>query len=379
MHTYYEFFAGGGMARAGLGEGWRCLYANDLDLKKTACYARNWGSQELHVEDVNRVGTEDLPGTADLAWASFPCQDLSLAGVGRGLGGSHSGTFWPFWSLIESLCAERRSPATIVLENVCGALRSHGGRDFAAIAEAVVLAGYRVGALILDAVHFTPQSRPRLFIVAVRSDLEVPKSLVGEAPDKRWHSPALLDAYAGLSPQSMNRWVWWWLPAPAERAISLDELIEESPKRVEWHSKDQTERLLSLMSDINLGKVAAAKKLGKRTVGTVYKRTRRDKNGRRRQRAEVRFDGVAGCLRTPTGGSSRQTVIVVNGETVRTRLLSPREAARLMGLSDDYWLPSNYNEAYHVAGDGLVVPVVRYLAQHLIEPILMFQASADAA
>jgi DNA (cytosine-5)-methyltransferase 1 len=51
-------------------------------------------------------------------------------------------------------------------------------------------------------------------------------------------------------------------------------------------------------------------------------------------------------------------------------LLSPREAARLMGLPDDYMLPQNYNEAYHLAGDGVAVPVVRFLAEHILEPLL---------
>ena len=42
-----------------------------------------------------------------------------------------------------------------------------------------------------------------------------------------------------------------------------------------------------------------------------------------------------------------------------------------MGLSDEYKLPESYNEAYHLAGDGVVVPVVRYLAEHLLEPIVL--------
>ena len=125
-----------------------------------------------------------------------------------------------------------------------------------------------------------------------------------------------------------------------------------------------------MMTALNRKKVEVAKAMDRRTVGTIYKRTRPDGRGGRTQRAEVRFDGVAGCLRTPRGGSSRQTVIVVDGGGVRTRLLSPREAARLMGLSDEYWLPDNYNAAYHVAGDGLVVPVVRHLAEHVLEPLV---------
>ena len=68
------------MARAGLGEGWRCLFANDFDDKKARSYVANWGADHLVVEDVARVRVEALPGEADLVWASFPCQDLSLAG-----------------------------------------------------------------------------------------------------------------------------------------------------------------------------------------------------------------------------------------------------------------------------------------------------------
>jgi len=105
-------------------------------------------------------------------------------------------------------------------------------------------------------------------------------------------------------------------------------------------------------------------------VGGVYRRTRFDENGMKLQRAEVRFDDVAGCLRTPAGGSSRQTILVVDGKSIRSRLLSSRETARLMGLADDYKLPKNYNEAYHLTGDGVAVPVVRHLATHLFEPLL---------
>ena len=41
-----------------------------------------------------------------------------------------------------------------------------------------------------------------------------------------------------------------------------------------------------------------------------------------------------------------------------------------MGLPDDYLLPSNYNDAYGLMGDGVVVPVVRFLAEHILEPVL---------
>ena len=78
--TFYEFFAGGGMARSGLGPRWRCLFANDVDDKKASCYRANFPGNELIVADVASLKLSDIPDVADLAWASFPCQDLSLAG-----------------------------------------------------------------------------------------------------------------------------------------------------------------------------------------------------------------------------------------------------------------------------------------------------------
>jgi DNA (cytosine-5)-methyltransferase 1 len=149
----------------------------------------------------------------------------------------------------------------------------------------------------------------------------------------------------------------------------LSEIIEDEPAGVEWHTPEQTARLLDLMSPLHVQKLEKAKRLGARIVGTVYKRMRPIENGERVQRAEVRFDHISGCLRTPAGGSSRQIILVVEGKRIRSRLLSPREAARLMGMPEDYPLPKSYNEAYHLFGDGLAVPVVRWLEQHLLRTL----------
>ena len=370
MPSFYEFFAGGGMARAGLGKGWECLLANDIDGKKGASYAANWGDDHLKIEDVGRLKTADPPGIADLAWASFPCQDLSLAGDYAGLKGERSGTFWLFWRLMKALADEKRAPSLIVLENVCGALTSHDGKDFALIGGALAEAGYRFGAVVIDAAWFVPQSRPRLFIVAVQEGRTIPGALTKDQPDSLWHPANLVGAYEKLPQQLKGAWLWWNLPAPPARKAKLADIVEDDPQGVEWHSPEETRRLLAMMSPLNRKKVQQAKRMGRRMVGGVYKRTRVDEDGNRAQRAEIRFDDVAGCLRTPVGGSSRQSIMIVEGEKVRTRLLSPREAARLMGLPERYKLPENYNEAYHLAGDGVVVPVVRFLANRILEPLL---------
>jgi DNA (cytosine-5)-methyltransferase 1 len=369
--TFYEFFSGGGMARAGLGQGWKCLFANDFDFKKSATYRENWGGDVLLTKDVRQVELRDLPGAPDLIWASFPCQDLSLAGMGAGLRGDRSGTFWPFWELVKQLKAEGRGPRTVVLENVCGTLTSHSGKDFSAIADALADAGFSFGAVVIDAALFVPQSRPRLFVVAVANEISIPQSLLNQGASAPWHTRALQQAHLCLSSAAKEKWVWWKLSPPPNRKSRFADLVEEFPASVAWHSTAETAKLLDMMSDLNLEKVVEAKKAGCRQVGTVYKRTRFDDDDEKVQRAEIRFDDIAGCLRTSSGGSSRQLIVVIEGDSVRSRLLSAREGARLMGLPDEYKLPKSYNEAYHLTGDGVVVPVVSHLAEYLIEPILV--------
>jgi DNA (cytosine-5)-methyltransferase 1 len=381
MACFYEFFAGGGMARAGLGAAWNCLFANDFDVKKAASYAENWGDARLRVEDVAKLDARDLPGCADLAWASFPCQDLSLAGVGAGLEGQCSGAFWPFWRLIENLAMEGRAPTLIVLENVCGALSSHDGKDFAAISEAMSAAGYCFGAVVINALHFLPQSRPRLFIIGARANLVPPPDLISKEAHAIWYPPALIAAYEKLSPAAKKAWIWWRLPMPPVCRVTFSDLLETEPEGVVWQSEAQTRALLAMMSPAHRAKVEAAQRMRRRVVGAVYKRTRmEDLAGKKQkvQRAEIRLDDIAGCLRTPSGGSSRQTLLIIEGDHLRSRLLSPREAARLMGLPDHYRLPKNYTEAYHLAGDGVAVPVVRFLAQNLLEPLVAAYTDALA-
>jgi DNA (cytosine-5)-methyltransferase 1 len=363
--SFYEFFAGGGMARLGLGAGWDCAFANDFDPVKAATYRANFpdAAGHFHEGDVWKLSAGDLPGRADLAWASSPCQDFSLAGARAGLAGGRSSAFFGFWRLIEGLVGDGSGPRCIVIENVSGLLTSHGGRDFAALGEALAAQGYSFGALEIDAAGFLPQSRPRVFVVATRE--APPATLVGESP---FHTRAVKAAAAGLPKALADRWIWWRAAAPAPRNTDLAALLEPDDA-VAWHSAERTQGWLDLMAPLHRARVAAFGARGGRVVGAVYRRMRIE-NGQRVQRAEARFDGVAGCLRTPRGGSSRQVIVVAEGPRVRTRLLTAREAARLMGLPESYRLPKAATAALHVAGDGVAVPVVQWLAQELLEPLL---------
>lgn len=358
---FYEFFAGGGMARLGLGAGWSCAFANDFDPVKAATYRANFpdAADHFHEGDVWKLSEADLPGGADLAWASSPCQDFSLAGARAGLTGGRSSAFFGFWRLMEALDDAGRAPRLIVIENVTGLLTSHGGADFAALGAALGARGYRFGALEIDAATVLPQSRPRVFVIAAR---DAPVGLTGDSP---FHTRAVRAAQAALPAGVAANWIWWRLAAPPARNTDLAAVLEPDDA-VAWRSPEETARLTQLMGPLHRARLAA---VTGRAVGAVFRRTRLE-DGRSTQRAEVRFDGLAGCLRTPRGGSSRQSIIVVEGGRVRSRLLSPREAARLMGLADSYVLPRTTTGALHVAGDGVAVPVVRWLARELLEPLL---------
>lgn len=381
MPTFFEFFAGGGMVRAALHRKWRCEFANDFDRKKAATYHLNWrqdGGASILCDDVNNIEREHLPATPHLVWASFPCQDLSLAGGGAGLRGDRSGTFWPFWKRMQWLAERGPLPNFIVLENVCGTLSSHDGRDFEAIISAYGELGMRVGAMVIDAEKFVPQSRPRLFFVGISTPDRVPVGLLTDGPSDVWHPAPLKRAFMRLSPQQKSSWLWWNMPTPPKRSTVFSDIIESDPVDVEWHSREETRKLLRMMARPHLKKVDQAKRAGRIMVGAIYKRTRRDDSGAKVQRAEIRFDDVAGCLRTPSGGSSRQTIMVIDGNEVRSRLISARETARLMGLPESYILPERYNEAYHLTGDGVVVPAVEYLSEKIFLPTLASNAERNS-
>lgn len=362
----YEFFAGGGLAGIGLaadGSGFRTLFANDIDAMKARAFAANHDAP-LRLDDIWNLTPADLPGRAHLAWASSPCQDVSLAGARGGLKATRSGAFWGFWRLIQGLDAEGRAPPLIVIENVLGLLTSGGGADFAAVCAAMVDQGYVVGALEMDAVHWLPQSRPRLFVVAMRG-IEGPSASSPSAP---FHSARLIAAHRRLPEAVRAAWRWWRLPPPARRNLDLEAMLLPDAQ-ARWLSETSSARLLAMAAPLHRRRIDAALASGQRRVGAAYRRVRTEA-GVKIQRFELRFDGIAGCLRTPAGGSSRQYLVVCDHGRTRIRYLTAREAARLMGVEDAYVLPRSESAALKLVGDAVAVPTVRALAEGLLLPAL---------
>lgn len=375
---YYEFFAGGGMVRAGLGTSWKCLFANDVSRLKTRSYTENWGTSEFHSGDIYDLVPSNIPGHADLAWASFPCQDLSVAGAGLGIGQeaaksrTRSGAFWAFITLMRRLAEECRPPTIIVLENVVGLLTSNDGQDFVATVKALAQSGYRVGAFVIDASYFVPQSRQRVFMIAIRQTTVVPISLRQHSPETQWHPDTLCRAVTLLPDVLRREWIWWNPGTAPARLSNFGDLVLEEGPGILWHSEEETRRFVSMMAKPHLRRVRLAQDLNKRQVGNLHLRMR-PHDGANVQRAEVNFASVSSCIRTPRGGGSRPRVIVVTGLRVRTRLLSASEAAKIMGLPDGYKLPTSYENAFQLLGDGVVVPVISFIRDKILDPLVQRQ------
>lgn len=367
--SFHEFFAGGGMVRQALGDNWNCYFSNDFDGKKALTYQENWGlGGELIVKDIRNVDPSLLGENIDLSWASFPCQDLSLAGNGKGLVSERSGMFFVFWNKLRNSAKNGKLPKLVVIENVCGLLTSRQGKDFRLVVETFIDEGYKVGGLVLDAKDFVPQSRKRVFFIGVRQDRVIDATLSSENPVSDFHTPALVRAYKQLNSKMKKSWIWFNLPRPKHRSYELIDLLEPDDS-VTWNNNDKTLSILNKMSAVNRAKVQSAQNLNYPTVGALFMRTRKY-NNEKKVFAEIRFDGISGCLRTPNGGSSKQSILKVDGRQIDSRLLTPRETARLMGLPDSYKLPRSTNAALHLTGDGVVVPVVEHLKNYLLEPLV---------
>jgi DNA (cytosine-5)-methyltransferase 1 len=354
-----EFFAGIGLMRLGLErQGWNVVFANDIDPAKFEMYREHFPGARDHflIDDIHRIDAANIP-EVELATASFPCNDLSLAGSRKGLRGRQSSSFWGFIRILNEW-GDRRPPL-ILIENVPGFLTSRQGEDFKAALKSLNKLGYAVDAFMLDAANFVPQSRVRLFVIGSQS---------GASRVEREEQPARPATQIEFkkSQKKSIRWSFHDLPPLPQRSLSLEDMLENLPDdSPEWWDEMRGSYLLSQMNERHR-EVADEMIAGKRwSYGTVFRRMRAGKS-----MAELRTDGVAGCLRTPRGGSGRQILFKAGRGQYRARLITPREAARLMGAGDFRLNGASLNQALFGFGDAVCVPVIEWIATHVLQPTL---------
>ena len=162
-----------------------------------------------------------------------------------------------------------------------------------------------------------------------------------------------LDDIKNINGKNLPDWIWWYTEKPARRKMTLKDVVEEQTQ----FDKDEALRLVPPRHQQKLDMLDTV-------YATGYRRTR---NGK--QQLELRFDGIAGCLRTPEGGSSKQYLVVKKDGTAHARLLTVRETARLMGAPDSFKLPGSQNDGYKAMGDAVAKPVAEFLGKRFLAKI----------
>ncbi len=379
---FAEFFAGIGLIHEALKDtGWDCVYANDIDAKKEAMYKGHFGpSPYFHREDVWE--TERIVGEIEqppfLATASFPCTDLSLAGHWQGFDGDKSSTYFGFIHVLQAL--GERKPKLVMLENVTGFLTSKNGADFVKAVSTLAAEDYWIDCFVLDAKLFLPQSRPRVFVIGFHDSLRSERIIRQDGSGLFDHARrSAIDDASRLRPQSLLRlmegttlptgWATVPLRPPKQAKYNLASMIDTDDDQ-DWWDQEANDKHYKMLSDLHRTEVDRRRKEGGLHVGTVYRRCRYDE-----MRAEVRFDNLAGCLRTPRGGSARQIVMVIVEGNVRFRWMSPKEYARLQG-APDFTLAENTIQSLFGFGDGVCVPVIQWVDKNVLTPVFEDECKA---
>ena len=352
-----EFFAGIGLVRLGIeSAGFSVVFANDIEPSKHALYAANFDASHFVLGDVSTVHGDDLPDV-ELATASFPCTDLSLAGWRAGLAGKESSMFWEFARVLGEMNA--RKPSVVLLENVPSFATSRGGEDLRAAITRLNELGYWCDLLVLNARLFVPQSRPRLFVVGSRAPLSRPSEWRESELRPRWIT-RFATAYPELRLQAAP------LSAPKAESAELASVVQRLPTRDRrWWDPDRVERFQDSLSPLQAERLGSLQ-AGRATAwATAYRRTRGG-----RAVWEIRADQLAGCLRTARGGSSKQAVVQAGRGQLGVRWMTEREYARLQGAPNYRLTRATHSQALFGLGDAVCVPVVAWIAQAYLRPLV---------
>lgn len=366
--TFVEFFAGVGLIQEALSPlGWTCLLANDNDPRKVEYYTKNHSTTPMVDCDIRSLPASRIPQSL-LATASFPCIDLSQAGQRKGINGSHSGIVWSFLDHIRSLQSLGKGPKFLFLENVAFLLTLHGGQGIDFLLSEIADMGYSIDLVQVDARHFTPQTRNRVFVIAVEGTDHVTAEEMPETHIRRYKVQEAFRRNRHLS------WVFFDFPSLPKRQFELKDVLEDLPEDdSRWWDSARTQAFMNQLERHHRPQLEMLMKAGAEVQMTAVRRGRR--RGVREQIFNLRFDGLASCLRTPRGGSSIQFVVRVRNGDVQIRRILGIESARLQGVclpnaSPSFEVPDAEYDALYAFGDAVCVPAVRWVFQHSIQALV---------
>jgi DNA (cytosine-5)-methyltransferase 1 len=322
LFTFSDLFAGIGGIRSAFEEhDGKCVFTSEWDMWCQKTYFENFG--EIPEGDINKIDPAEIPDH-DILTAGFPCQPFSIAGVSKkkSLGMDHGfkdkaqGTL--FFRIAEVL--EKKRPKAFMLENVKNLKNHDKGNTFKVIEGTLKELGYTVIHEVIDAIHYVPQHRERLFIVGFN------KKVFGKEPDFRF-------------------------PSLPKKNPKLGSVLE---KKVD-SKYILSDKLWNYLQDY-------AEKHRLKGNGFGY----------------GLFDGksVARTLSARYYKDGSEILIKRNG--TNPRRLTPRECARLMGFRDTFKIPVSDTQAYRQFGNSVAVPVVSAVASELVRTCMPYLKSVKS-
>ena len=339
--SFIDLFAGIGGTRLGFESvGGECVFTSEWDKFAQETYRANFPPKHAIVGDIREIKEQDVPDH-DVLIAGFPCQPFSLAGVSKknSLGRAHGfacdtqGTL--FFDIARILDAKR--PSAFLLENVKNLAGHDKGRTLEVILKTLrVELEYHVDYKVIDARHFVPQHRERVFIVGFRQP---------------------------------TTFAWDQVAMPSEPNPLLGSIL---------HPEDGTEEA---EPDFTIGSEALVN--GKYMLSKKLWKYLRDYAAKHQAKGNgfgySRFgpDGVARTLsaRYHKDGSE---ILISRGPRKNPRRLTPRECARLMGFPDEFNIPVSDTQAYRQFGNSIVVPVVEAVAAAMYPHLMAIKQEAES-
>jgi DNA (cytosine-5)-methyltransferase 1 len=303
-----DLFAGIGGIRLGFeNAGFKTAFANDFEENCKATYDLNFKDSKLIVEDIRKIGIDDLP-KFDFLLGGFPCQAFSIAGYRQGFN-DEKGRGNLFFDIARILSA--RKPEGFLLENVKN-LKSHdGGKTFRIIQDALEDLGYYVKTKVLNSMEYgnIPQNRERIYIVGFKN--------------KSYHEK-------------------FEFPNPVKLTKKITDLLERDvPEKYYYNGKPLYEKLKDFVNQ----------------EGRVYQW--------RRQYVRENKSGVCPTLTANMGMGGHNVPIIKDKKGIRK--LTPLECARIQGFPADYKLPKIADSAlYKQFGNSVSVPVIEAVARQMM-------------
>ncbi len=274
-------------------------------------YECNYGhSTKYFFQDIRLLDGNDFKNSIDIFVGGSPCQSFSTVGTQKGLDDARGTLFYDFARLVSEI-----KPKVFIFENVRG-LYTHDKKNTWGIIKRIFEddLGYKIHHKLLNSKHYgIPQNRTRLFVVGFLEDVEF------DFPDE------------------------------IQLKYKLDDFRIDKVSKGNFYTDQKGEIKINYRSSF----VDDTYKLSKKIEDYVLKPGTKNFY----QKPEIDLSIARPILKT-MGNNHRAGIDNYFSFENGIRMLTEREALRLMGFTDDFKICVSKSQVYKQAGNSIVVDIL---------------------